>query len=294
MKKIVAILLCVAFLLVGCGEGDKKKDDKRLSIVTTEFYQYDFARTIVEDDADVTLLVPAGTDIHSFEPTAADIAKIQQCDIFFYTGGESDSWVEQITENIDTEKTKVVRLADYIYGSENMEDEHYYTSPEYAVTLLGAMSSEIGYYNRSNYRLFFARQEAYADKIKEISDKLMRVIEKSDNKTIVVADRFPFYHMTELYRLEYVAAFDSCDHDTDADVATVTRLIGTVKEKKIPVVYHIENSNKQLANTVAEATGAEVAELHSYQIITAEEFEEGVTYLDLLERNYDALLKNFQ
>ena len=113
MKKIIVILL-VCFCITGCKIG--KNNDAKLSIVTTNFPSYDFARAIIKDvpDTSVELLIKPGADLHDYEPTPQDIIKINKSDIFIYVGGESDSWITEVLENIDINKTKVIKLMDLV------------------------------------------------------------------------------------------------------------------------------------------------------------------------------------
>ena len=121
MKKILAMLLCCAALLAGCGQQvPEKTDDGRLKIVATVFPAYDFARSAAGTFADVELLLPPGMDSHSYEPTPADILAVQECDLFIYLGGESDSWVETILSAVEP-KGETLRMIDCV---ELLKEEH--------------------------------------------------------------------------------------------------------------------------------------------------------------------------
>ena len=120
MKKITALLLALLMLvgaLAGCGkQNDTNKTDK-LSIVTTIFPEYDWVREILGDKADnaeVTMLLDNGVDLHSYQPTADDIVKISDCDLFIYVGGESDGWVDDALKNATNKNMKVINLLDVL------------------------------------------------------------------------------------------------------------------------------------------------------------------------------------
>ena len=121
MKKILAMLLCCTALLAGCGQRmPEKTDDGRLKIVATVFPAYDFARAAAGTYTDVELLLPPGMDSHSYEPTPADILAVQECDLFIYLGGESDSWVETILSAVEPEG-ETLRMIDCV---ELLEEKH--------------------------------------------------------------------------------------------------------------------------------------------------------------------------
>lgn len=134
MKKYISILLAAALALAclsACRSSDKSavNDSERLSVVTTIFPQYDFTRQIVGDKADVTMLLKPGAESHSYEPTPQDIKTIQNCDLFIYTGGENDVWVDDILNSMGTQKPDTLRLIDCVSTVneeivEGMEHEH--------------------------------------------------------------------------------------------------------------------------------------------------------------------------
>ena len=128
MKKITALLLALLMLvgaLAGCGkQNDTNKTDK-LSIVTTIFPEYDWVREILGDKADnaeVTMLLDNGVDLHSYQPTADDIVKISDCDLFIYAGGESDGWVDDALKNAANKNMKVINLLDVLGDSVKTEE----------------------------------------------------------------------------------------------------------------------------------------------------------------------------
>ena len=128
MKKITALLLALLMLvgaLAGCGkQNDTNKTDK-LSIVTTIFPEYDWVREILGDKADnaeVTMLLDNGVDLHSYQPTADDIVKISDCDLFIYVGGESDGWVNDALKNATNKNMKVINLLDVLGDSVKTEE----------------------------------------------------------------------------------------------------------------------------------------------------------------------------
>ena len=124
MKRLISIILIVILVIssfTGCqskirvkSEEEKTGSDKKISVVTTIFPQYDFTRQIVGDKAEVTMLLAPGAESHSYEPTPQDIIKIQNCDVFIYVGGENDKWVDSILDSIDKSKIKVIALLDCI------------------------------------------------------------------------------------------------------------------------------------------------------------------------------------
>lgn len=288
MKRILAIIICLILL---CGCSAPQQDNGKLTIVTTNFVCYDFARAVVGDTANLSILVPVGSDIHSFEPSARDIANINDCDFFVYIGGESDTWVDRTLSNLNSNNQ--LKLIDGIPLIKNGEtyDEHIWTSPENAKKMINAILKKICEIDSQNNEIYRKNAEDYIKKISDAEQETKNVISTAKVKKIVVADRFPLIYFTEYFGIEYVAAFNGCEHDTDADLHTVARLIDAVNKDGLKTVYCIGGSGLSVADAVVNATGATKAELHSFGNITPAEFQNGITYIDIMNRNTEALRK---
>lgn len=288
MKRILAIIICLILL---CGCSAPQQDNGKLTIVTTNFVCYDFARAVVGDTANLSILVPVGSDIHSFEPSARDIANINDCDLFVYIGGESDTWVDRTLSNLNSNNQ--LKLIDGISLIKNGEtyDEHIWTSPENAKKMINAILKKICEIDSQNNEIYRKNAEDYIKKISDAEQETKNVISTAKVKKIVVADRFPLIYFTEYFGIEYVAAFNGCEHDTDADLHTVARLIDAVNKDGLKTVYCIGGSGLSVADAVVNATGATKAELHSFGNITPAEFQNGITYIDIMNRNTEALRK---
>lgn len=110
MKKIINIFIAVVLIIVlnvGCSKPASQTSKTKISIVSTIFAPYDFTRQITGDKADITMLLPPSSESHTYEPSPKDRIKIQDCDVFVYVGGESDTWVKEILETIDTSKCRL-------------------------------------------------------------------------------------------------------------------------------------------------------------------------------------------
>lgn len=317
-KKMIAILaaaLAMAVALSGCalpgGEADKKATNEKLSIVCTNFPSYDFARQIAGDKADVTMLLKPGAESHTYEPSPEDIKKIQDCDMFVYVGGDSDEWVEDVLDSVDKSKVAVFRLMDQVktveeVTVEGMEpedeeepaeggedepemDEHVWTSPKNAATIVKNMAKTMEKLDEKNKETYEKNADAYVEKINKLDGEFREVVKNGKRKEIIVADRFPFRYFCEEYGLKYYAAFPGCSTDTQPSAKTVAFLTDKVKEDRIPVVFHIELSNEEMSKSIAEATGAKSRLLNAVHNVSDEDFRNGATYVSLMEHNVEVL-----
>ena len=302
-KRNILIFLIAIFCLIltGCG---KEKSDSKYTIISTSFPGYDFARAIVkESDVEVKMLLSPGSETHSYEPTPQDIIDISNCDIFIYIGGESDSWIEDVLDDIDKDKTKIIKLMDlvdvveeeYIDGMEKDKndeielDEHVWTSPVNAMKIVNKLKDEIISIDQDNSDLYEENANSYISEINSIDLQIKDIVSNSKRKELVFGDRFPIRYFTDLYGITYYAAFKGCSEQSEASAKTITFLIDKVKSNEIPVVLKIELSNGGIANAIAEETNTKVLEFHSAHNITQKDFDNGITYVDIMKRNIEVL-----
>lgn len=288
MKRIVALLLCGLFLC-GCG-GAEKSDNKKIGVVTTIFPIYDFVRAVGGEKIDIKLLIKPGMEIHSYDPVPSEIKSIYDADLFLYIGGESEAWVDKIIGDKKVNSKALIECADKLFEEGKKEyDEHIWTSPQNAEKMLDEILNRLIKTDPENSGFYTENHQNYVEKIKAVEAKTRSVAERCEAPFILVADRFPFRYFVDSYNIDYVAAADGCAISTDISLKTMARLIDTIREKNLKYAYYVEMSNKEIANSLAEQTGVKLLELHSAHNVTLEDFKNGITYVDIMERNYKAL-----
>ena len=310
MKKLFALILSIALCIVSlCACGDSYNNNSgKLSVVATIFPPYDFSRQIAGDKTDLTMLLRPGMESHDYDPTPQDIIKIQNADLFIYVGGESDEWVEELLGSADKKPKKSIALIDCVDAVEEetvegMEqekeepedsdekeyDEHVWTSPVNAIEIVKSISESLPSLDKDNADTYKKNTADYCKRLSSLDAEFEDIVQNGKRNTIVFGDRFPFRYFTDRYGLEYSAAFPGCSSQTEPSAATVSYLIDKVNEEKIPVVFCIEFSGGKIADTICESTGAKKLEFHSCHNVTKQDFDNGVTYLQLMNNNKKVL-----
>ena len=299
MKRLIAALLCLCLMLCGCtAQPEKPHDETKLQIVCTSFPAYDFAREIAGDRAELTLLIKPGSEVHSYEPTPKDMIRIQESDLFICNGGESEQWAKTlITPELNTIYMMdcvdtVEESADGIYNAEDGEpelDEHVWTSPLNAIKISEEICNALCKLDTDNAEAYKTNFTAYKAQLMALDREFRQVIKNSGKHTLVFADRFPMRYFALEYGLDCYAAFPGCSSETEPSAKTVAYLIDRVREDKIPAVLYMEFSNQKMANVICEDTGCKKLPFYSAHSITAQQFEDGVTYLDLMRMNIETL-----
>lgn len=299
MKRLIAALLCLCLMLCGCtAQPEKPHDETKLQIVCTSFPAYDFAREIAGDRAELTLLIKPGSEVHSYEPTPKDMIRIQESDLFICNGGESEQWAKTlITPELNTIYMMgcvdtVEESADGIYNAENGEpelDEHVWTSPLNAIKISEEICNALCKLDTDNAEAYKTNFTAYKAQLMALDREFRQVIKNSGKHTLVFADRFPMRYFALEYGLNCYAAFPGCSSETEPSAKTVAYLIDRVREDKIPAVLYMEFSNQKMADVICEDTGCKKLPFYSAHSVSAEQFEQGVSYLDLMRINLNSL-----
>lgn len=307
----IAIMFISIISLSGC---NKKEDNKKLKIVTSNFPSFDLARAVVKDNKniDLKMLLKPGSDMHHFDATPKDIKDILSSDVFIYNGGESDEWIDKILKDIDKKKTTVIKLMDLVkvveeehvegmeeehdhdhdhdHDEEETEyDEHVWTSPVNAKKIVSSIKEAMIKKDEKNKNIYEKSASKYISELDKIDNEFKDIVKNAKRQEIVFGDRFPLRYFVDTYGLKYSAAFPGCSEETEASAKTIKFLINKVKDNKIPVVFHIELSDKKIASSIAKETGAKVLEFKTAHNLSQKDFDKGVTYLDIMKDNIKVL-----
>lgn len=308
-KRILALLLAAAtaLTLCACAPTGEDAEDGRLQVVCSLFPYYDFVREIGGAYVSPRLLVAAGREAHSFEPTPMDVIRVSRADVFVYNGGEGEQWVDEILSSSGENISTVLRMMDYAdtlteepladhdhadhdHDSDDIEyDEHIWTSPVQAMKLCGAICDALCAADPAHAAAYRSNLQEYLGQLAELDAAFRQVCGEKKRSLLVFGDRFPLLYFCREYGLDYRAAFHGCSSDTEPSLYTLKFLIDKVNEQDIPVVYALELSSRKVADAIAETTGATVETFYSCQTVSQADWAAGEGYVSLMRRNVAAL-----
>ena len=342
MKKIIGLFMAFSvmlFALTGCtaaGEisqaagneqgGSQAAGDKKLSIVTTIFPEYDWVKELLGEraaDCEITMLLDNGVDLHSYQPTAADILKISSCDMLIYVGGESDEWVEDALAETGRNDIAVINLLDVLGDKvkaeeivEGMEhehkdadedhdheegeehdheeelDEHVWLSLNNTEAICDEIASQLVKLDPGNADLYNSNLNAYKEKLSDLDAQYKAAVDGASVKKLLFGDRFPFRYLTEDYGLSYYAAFAGCSAESEASFETIVFLADKTDEIGLSVIMTIEGKDHRIAETVRDNTknkDQQILTLDSMQATTSKDVEAGTTYYSIMSDNLEVL-----
>ena len=326
LKKIIVLCLTATLVLSTCSCGMRKYsdiDEDKLLIVTTLFPQYDFAKQIADDKAEVVLLLSPGVEAHDFEPTPSDIILINKADLFIYTGDEMEPWVASILESLDNEELNVLDVSEgveliceeenhehnHVHEDENIifaegdhsehdhthsADPHIWTSPVNAMKMIENIEEALVELDEANKTLYEENAHAYIHELEEVDSQFREIVANADTHTIYFGGRFAMSYFAHEYGLNYAAAFDSCQAESEPSARLIVKIIEKMREDGAEYVFYEEMTDPKAARIIAEEIDGEILLLHSCHNVSKAEMEAGVTYLSLMQQNVENLRKALQ
>lgn len=319
IKKIALVIVLIAIILVGIIAGVKlgtrnktsnANDTEKIKVTASNFASYDFLKAIIgdNDNIELTFLLGPGKDAHSYDPTAQDLITIQNSDLFIYIGGEMEKWADRVLPTIDTNNTKIICVADDIKTIEEQEidgaepeededeeegafDEHIWTSPANAIAMVNTLEKSMEEIDSSNSSKYKQNAENYIKKIKNVDKQIQEIVDNKKRDRLVFGDKMPMQYFINYYKLQVSAAFSGCSTETEPSSKTIAYLVNKAKEEKTPVILYIELNNGKVANTIANevGNGCKAMQIQTLHNVSKTDFDNGETWVSLMERNLDVL-----
>ena len=306
-KRILTLICCSVLLLNAFACSSKNQagsevanenestDKKTIKVVATIFPIYDIVRNLApNDNYEMTLLLDSGIDIHNFSPTAKDIVKIAEADLFIYVGGESDKWVDKVVANAQNKNLKtinlmnelgnLVKVEEVVEGmqheheegeeheheegeaheegenheehehEEHENDEHIWLSLRNAKAMTSAIVKKLIEIDSENKTEIQKKTNAFAEKLDALDKKYVEAAQNKKYDTVVFGDRFPFRYLVDDYGLKYFAAFSGCSAEAEASFETVVFLAKKLDELGLKHICALKGAEPKVAKTVINAS----------------------------------------
>lgn len=304
-KKILSLILAVFMVLLtsSCQKSNKKSD--KLKIVTTLFPQYDFARIIAGDKAEVIKILPWGSESHTYDPSVKDVSEVSKADIYIYTGKDIEPWAATLAENTDGNAAVVdlsqnITLLEYKTDNDDGEspkrqhhshdyDSHFWTNPKNAAIMADDILTAICNADLQNADYYKANAEKLKSEIAELDSELCKISNSYDGRTLYFGGRFAFLYMFEQYGFKYKSAYLGCGEENEPGIKTISQLCDSIKREKTRYIFGEELSEGKVAHAISEETGAKILVLHSCHNLSLSEAENGESYVSIMKKNIENL-----
>ncbi|MFV0561355.1 MAG: metal ABC transporter solute-binding protein, Zn/Mn family [Enterococcus sp.] len=301
MKKIITGFLAIITLtvLAACGSTSATTDDKeeKITAVTTFYPMYEFTKAVLGDEGTVEMLIPAGSEPHDFEPSAKDMTKVTNSDLFVYNSSALEKWAKEAKSSVDTDKTTVVEAAKGIQLSQSSEEEgeldpHVWLDPVYAQQEVATIEKALIKKYPNKKEIFTKNAEAYSKQLKNLDEEYQTALQDAKQRSFVT-QHAAFGYLAKRYDLTQ-EAISGLSPEEEPSAGRLAELKTYVKENQLSVIYFEENTTSKVAQTLADETGVDTAVLNPIEGIPTKDIENGTTYISIMEENLKSLQKTIQ
>jgi zinc transport system substrate-binding protein len=310
-------LIIFVFIVAGCHTKTPSPSEK-LKVIATLFPLHDFAKNIAGDHAEVSLLLPPGMEVHSFDPKPGDIVKMKNADVIIYTGDAMEPWVQRLLPLIDPKRTVIIDASKGITlarmspqeaekGHHHQDNDHHEEAEEAhshhhhggldphiwldfanAQKMVDTITDGLAQKDPVHKELYSTNAATYKAKLDSLDRKYRETLATCEKKHIIHGGHFAFNYLATRYGLEYESAYPG-SADSEPSVRRIVELRQKLKKYGLDTVYYEELLNPRIAEMLAKETGSKLLKLHGAHNVTKEEMEQGVTFIQLMEQNLDSL-----
>ncbi len=254
----------------------------KITVVTTLFPVYDFAKNIGGKMSDAILLIPPGTEPHEYEPTSYDVVNINRADVFAYTGDFMEKWVSGILDSVTNKNLEIV---DTSKGTEIVNgDPHIWLdfahdkimAKNIADAIIKKDPSHKDYYEKNLQDLFA--------KIDAVDDAYSKTISSCKTKEIIYGGHYAFGYLTRRFGLTYDAA-QGLSPDSEPNAKDLIELTNQIKRDDIKYIFYEELASPKVAETISKETGVQMLLLNNLESLPKEDMQNGKTFIDEMYKN---------
>lgn len=301
MFKRLTVLILVLVLLSACQTTVQVEDKPQ--IMVSLFPQYDIIRQIAQDKVDVELFLPAGSEPHSYEPSASILMKIVEADLFVYSSDELEPWVKRLVEGNASENLIVLDAsngitlleADHGHEGEDEDEEelafdpHYWLDPQNMIIMSESIRDALIEIDPENEAFYIENANSYIASLKELDSNWQDLFDRAQLNQIIYGGHFAFGYLSHRFGLEILSPYSGYAPDAEPSAQALAGLMDVLAEKEINVIFYEELIDPRVARIIAEQAKVKIEVLHGAHNLNAEEMQEGWTYVSIMEDNIKKL-----
>ena len=311
MKRLLIglALLCTCGATTACQKQEAQAPSPaqhKLTVVTTLFPLYDFARAVAGDKAEIRLLLPPGVEPHSFEPKPEDMVRVSRADLVVYTNEFMEPWAVKMlttlaTKPVVVDASKGITLleagpegqAEHETGQHGGVDPHIWLDFANAQLMVQNIADGLVAKDPANKDFYLANARAYQTELKKLDADYQAGLANCGTRKFLHGGHFAFGYLAKRYGLSYRSA-QAINPDSEPTPAKIAELIREMRSNGLKYVYCEELLSPATAEMIARETGATVLLLNGAHNISKEDFDKKVTFLSLMRQNLVNLRKGLQ
>ena len=253
-----------------------------MSITCSLFPAYDFAREVAAGEADVHLLLKPGVEPHEFEPTPLDVKILNNSDVFIFTGEQMEPWAKKISLSLK----KDISVIDASEGIEIFNnDPHIWLDLDNAQRMVKNIADELSKLMPEKSEIFSLNAENFCAKLAELDEKFATL---NKNKTLIFAGEFAFNYFVRRYDFDFISAYDG---ENEPSIKRMAEVLKFIKDNHAKFILADSFEISAITKSIAEQTETEILFFDSCEKISQKSFESGLTFLKIMQANYESLRK---
>lgn len=281
-------------------------DGEKLKVMASFYPMYDFASKIGGDKAEVTNMVPAGTEPHDWEPAATDIKNLEEADLFIYNGASMEHWVDDVLDSLENKDLKTVEASKGLKllegheedgeededetedSSETTYDPHVWLSPLNAKSEMEQIKDAFVEIDPDNKDYYESNYQTYAEKFNQLDTDYKAQLANVKSRDLITSHE-AFGYLCNAYDLNQIG-IEGLSPDSEPDAARMDEIIQFAKEHDVKTIFFEELVSPKVSETIADEIGADTAVLNPLEGLTDEEINNGEDYFSVMEENLNTLV----
>ncbi|MGB8955390.1 MAG: metal ABC transporter substrate-binding protein [Tumebacillaceae bacterium] len=293
-KLAVGSVLAASLLTAGCGTQSADTGSKKLKVMTTFYPMYEFSKQVAGDLADVSVLVPAGTEPHDWEPTPKDVAQIATANVFVYNGAGFESWVDDVLKSADAQKTKVVEASkgiELIEGTDEHKalDPHVWLDPVLAQKEVQTIADSLAAADPAHAADYKKNADTYIGKLQVLDTTFKSGLSNAKHRDFVTSHT-AFSYLAKRYDLTQ-EPISGISPEQEPSASEMKGIVEFAKQHQVKTIFFETLVSPKVAEAVAREIGAETDVLNPLEGLTEEERTSGLDYVGVMKKNLEALQK---
>ncbi len=307
--KMIVFLIIISLSLPGCSKNtmriiEDKREGKRLDVYASFYPYYDFAKKIGGKSVDVHIIIPSGTEPHSFEPSAKVVAQLEEADVFIYNGAYMEPWIDKVLNLLEgkdiylVEAGKSVELISYSGdpGDESSGEHHHgeydphiWVDPVNVIYISEKIKDTFISADNKNKDIYEENFNAFREELQNLDRAFKEGLKDAAERKIIVSHS-AFGYLAKRYNLEQIAVAGISPH-AEPSPKRLAELVKVARDNDMDHIFLEALASVKTAEILAEEANLEVLTLYIVEGLTTEQQNEGEDYISLMYKNVKTLKK---
>jgi len=264
-------------------------DNKNPIVVVSGYVPYTLTKQLAGNTVNLIMLLPPGAEPHAFEPTPGVLVSLKQARAFIYVSNELEPWARDLAQTADT-KAQVLVLASVLPTS---TDPHVWMNVQNVEKLAEEIEKLLVQINPGEQLLYSGNLQQLKQELNALDRDFQTGLANCHSREVVHVGHLAFKNLTDRYGLT-LTALSGTSHEGEHSAKKLAELVGQIKDKNIQDIFTEESLSSRLADTVAQETGTQILPLYPIEHISKKDFNDNVTYTQLMRRNLESLTRGLK